>query len=800
MARIYPSPISPATLSTAERNLYKLFQKNLPDEFTVFHSVAWIARDIHSGASDGEADFVIAHPEFGILILEVKGGAIQLEQTTGYWSSTDQAGVKHRIKDPFEQARKSTYALLNKLDGLASMRHFRWAVHYAIAFPDIVVNERLMLRPDTPRAIIIDKTNLPQIEKALINIYNYWGTQHKKRVLVGTSGINALTDFLAPKWNLQFTLARAFEDENSQIKTLTEQQFILLDFLSRHRRATIVGGAGTGKTMLAIEKARRLAKEGFEVLFVCFNRNLADWIEESVASEKRITATTFHSLAWKAVGWANLQNTSQDDEPADLLLQAIDEMDWRFDAIIVDEAQDFQEDWWLPLESLLREDESGILYVFFDDNQRIYVDRLSVPIEGEPFNLTINCRNTQTIHKTLAQYGDSTTRCDGPAGRTIDILPLTGKPEAALKTALLQLVNTEGIDPSHMIVLTPRAKDKSGWKEGQKLGTLNLTWNLKRKSKNTIHVSTIHSFKGLERPVVILTEMDHSWNDELVYVGLSRARNHVLVLGVLPQPRQTHDQPVQPPEAEPVPQITIAEPVHKEKPTMSTRKRPGGELAARPLHFIWIADCSGSMSGDKITTLNFAVKEAIPHMQKVADENPNAQVLVRAIRFSSGAQWHIAQPTPIADFKWVDLKTNGVTDMGRALSLVAEQLRIPPMTERALPPVLVLISDGQPTDNFNQGLSELMAQPWGKKAVRVAIAIGEDADSDVLQKFIGHPEITPLQANNPEALVRHIKFVSTVVLQSASSPASQMTDASGTMTNVVIPQPIADPIDGNEVW
>ena len=96
--------------------------------------------------------------------------------------------------------------------------------------------------------------------------------------------------------------------------------------------------------------------------------------------------------------------------------------------------------------------------------------------------------------------------------------------------------------------------------------------------------------------------------------------------------------------------------------------RPGGELATRPLHFIWIADCSGSMAVDgKIQSLNTAIKEAIPHMQDVADENPNAQVLVRAVRFSDGAQWHVSQPTDIADFKWDDLDAGGVTAMGRAL-------------------------------------------------------------------------------------------------------------------------------------
>ena len=226
-----------------------------------------------------------------------------------------------------------------------------------------------------------------------------------------------------------------------------------------------------------------------------------------------------------------------------------------------------------------------------------------------------------------------------------------------------------------------------------------------------------------------------------------------------------------------------------------------GELSSRPLHFIWMCDCSGSMSIDgKIQALNNAIRDTIPLMQKEADDNPNAQVLVRAITFSSGAQWHIAQATPIQDFKWTqDLTANGVTDMGKALSMVADQLKMPPMTDRALPPVLVLISDGQPTDDFKGGLDKLMAQPWGKKAVRIAIAIGADADPDPLTKFMGHSELRPLQANNPDGLVKLIKWVSTVVLKAASSPASQIDGNSGG-SNVPIPQVPQVVTSNTDVW
>src|SRR5947209_6113345 len=203
---------------------------------------------------------------------------------------------------------------------------------------------------------------------------------------------------------------------------------------------------------------------------------------------------------------------------------------------------------------------------------------------------------------------------------------------------------------------------------------------------------------------------------------------------------------------------------------------PRSGLSGRPLHFFLLADCSGSMAANgKIQALNQAVREALPHMRKAADDNPQAQVLVRALKFSSGAQWCTPRPTPVADFAWTDLTAGETTDLGAALKMVAAELQSPPMPPRALPPVLVLITDGEPTDDWKTGLKALMDQPWGRKAVRIAIAIGDDANPDVLQKFIGSGagELKLLQANNPEALVHYIKWASTQVVNAVASPPSQ---------------------------
>ena len=191
---------------------------------------------------------------------------------------------------------------------------------------------------------------------------------------------------------------------------------------------------------------------------------------------------------------------------------------------------------------------------------------------------------------------------------------------------------------------------------------------------------------------------------------------------------------------------------------------PGAAIPTRPLHFFFLVDCSGSMSNKgKIQALNNAVREVIPHLRQEAAYNTNATILVSAIKFSGGAQWHIPTPTPVHQLRWQDLGATPieeeVTDMGAAFLLLAEQLRALANT-RGLPPVLVLMSDGEPTDDWESGLRVLMQEPWAKHAIRVAFAIGSDAKLGPLQKFINDPERQPLQANNPEGLVRLIVCVS----------------------------------------
>lgn len=202
-------------------------------------------------------------------------------------------------------------------------------------------------------------------------------------------------------------------------------------------------------------------------------------------------------------------------------------------------------------------------------------------------------------------------------------------------------------------------------------------------------------------------------------------------------------------------------------------ERPGSALAARPLHFFIIADCSGSMAADgKMQALNNAIRETLPHLIDVANQNPHAALLVRSIAFSSGARWHIEEPTPVDRLEWVDLSTGGYTDLGAALDLLAPQLAPEAMDARALAPALLLISDGMPTDDYRAALGRFLDEPVGRRAVRMAVGIGRDADIEVLERFVGSNEQGVLTANNPEQLVRLIRWASTHASRVASNLAT----------------------------
>lgn len=230
-----------------------------------------------------------------------------------------------------------------------------------------------------------------------------------------------------------------------------------------------------------------------------------------------------------------------------------------------------------------------------------------------------------------------------------------------------------------------------------------------------------------------------------------------------------------------------------------------GEVAKRNLHFFWLLDRSGSMYGQKIATLNTAIQEAVAAVKNALAAHSEINVLMSAIVFSDTAGWHIGpEPVSLDAFKWQDLTADGCTATSQAINLLCNELDVEKMSRRAVPPVCILISDGFCTDSpaeYQASIDRLNKLPWGKKAVRLVIAVGQDSEYDEaeLLKFTNHKEVGVLKAETPEELVNYIKWASTTASLSASMSKSRsdlgnMEQAEGgnvVLTAAAPPEPIA---------
>ncbi|HAS72809.1 MAG TPA: tellurium resistance protein [Clostridiales bacterium UBA8960] len=214
-----------------------------------------------------------------------------------------------------------------------------------------------------------------------------------------------------------------------------------------------------------------------------------------------------------------------------------------------------------------------------------------------------------------------------------------------------------------------------------------------------------------------------------------------------------------------------------------------GKMGNRDLHLFFIIDASDSMSyGGKVETLNNAIREAIPHIRAIARE-AEGSTKVHALSFSTGARW-LKKNVDIRDFTWDNISTKGVTDMGRGFEMLAEKLTSDFQGERGYQPVMILLSDGMPTDDYEAGLKKLKATKWGGKAIRISIAIGSETDVDVLQEFIGDSfrgELKPLKAKNASELKNYIRWASTAATNASINPMKGMLPPPPTMeTDLVV--------------
>lgn len=560
MAKMYPEEIRTDTASPAERDLYRLFQEQLPDDYHVMHGVRWTTHRKTLHNRQGEADFVIINKRTGVLFLEVKGGRPELRN--GTWYSVSGKGEESRLeRGPAEQASDSMHALMARARRTESTKHYvrQYRYQHAVAFPDITARGENW-GSDSIQEIIVDSTDRHDLERAILRVAGEIPPDDQ----ASDEAISALVKLYQPDTRVKRPgFASEMFSSAMRIEQLTDEQYAVIDSLHHQNQLAIPGVAGSGKTLLAIRKAEFLAQSGFRVLLTCFNNPLGSWLRERVYRHANVPPGSVRVANVDAL-FSQLIDESGLDRPAkqavrnenhffdvtlpEFIFDHADQITERFDAIIVDEGQDFAPAKWTALQALMSDPVDGIFYIFFDSEQGIYRKAHQFPVRVSDVALMRNCRNTDPIYQILLRYYPGK---DWPLSSEVrGIVPeVTGTSRSethkSLQMLFNKLFNSEGIPTSEAIILTCAGKSKSTLEENDKIGKFKLTWD-KPKRPDQVQVETVFRFKGLERAIVMLIpELEHrqmaDW-DQLMYVGVSRATQHLVVVGELPEPRRTPDE------------------------------------------------------------------------------------------------------------------------------------------------------------------------------------------------------------------------------------------------------------------
>jgi hypothetical protein len=550
MARFIPDVAPEDIVHDSERVVYEAL-RGLPAGFVVLHSFPWLrpARDLAAEPlREGEADFVILHPGRGLLVLEVKGGKPELMGRT--WSR----GGKE-LRDPFDQARRSRYALLDAIEERTRKRLNRAMLTHGdvVVFPHVKFTGSLPLNSD-PR-VLVDALALDALPAKIEEAFKAW-TRSETRL--SPSQFTDLLDALMPKLRLMRCAGAEVGAEHHRIVQVTLDQRATLLGLLENERVLVEGTAGSGKTLLALEFALSLADRGERVLFLCFNRHLCAWLQEQAKYDLRahragalLEIATFHACARRLAKRANVnfdvpsinEQAFWDNEVPLIMEQALEVLRARgqaeaFDAVVVDEAQDFAPDWWVTIESLSRAGQAGRLYTFLDLNQSLRGTAKLPPVSlPTRFRLTTNCRNTKAIARSGALLARIEVRLlpGSPLGEAPAVRrAASAAAEAGLVLAEARQLLLQGIKPQQLVLIGAATQAKGSLAKHEEVEGIPfiddaVDW---RRGAGVL-VTTARAFKGLEADVVIaygLGGFGPLFTQTDLYVAWTRARHRLLLV------------------------------------------------------------------------------------------------------------------------------------------------------------------------------------------------------------------------------------------------------------------------------
>lgn len=540
-------------LRAAEIGIYETLKRQLPSRYRLYYSSPWLGTEPDGSEREGEADFVVASAETGFLVIEVKGGAIGRDRGTGAWHSVDRWGSRHAIKNPVAQASGGKHELLRRLREMPTMRNRFISAGIAVIFPHSTGGE-LLDGLDTPREKFALREDMPKLgDWVRAHLDGNMGDHGQP---IGPEGLAALDHLLAHGFQLRLPLASSLESDDRHVMVATTEQCELLRSLEEHRRAAIAGVAGSGKTVLAVHKATELAEANASarVLLTCFNVPLGEHLKRLTAGHRNIVAGSFHQICAAVATEAGVEipNTKDAKElfgeayPTALVSAVCERPELAFDAVIVDEAQDFSDLWLASLEQTIASADSSF-WVFYDDNQRLYERRgaLEKRFPGPPFRLKRNVRNPKPVFERLFPLlGSTVATSAGPEGRPVEeiVVPDDRQMPAVLTRLVTQLVEKDQVEPAEIAVLGATSERLAELCPNSRFGRVQ-TCDAEQPVRGRVCLDTIRRFKGLERSVIILVDpADIAGADELQYVGLSRPTGHLILFGTRMPKMETYDE------------------------------------------------------------------------------------------------------------------------------------------------------------------------------------------------------------------------------------------------------------------
>ncbi len=504
--------------------------KKLPFPWQHFSGVEWRTQR-KEGESLGETDLIVFHPQHGIIVFEIKAGAVLIREGIWYYST----GTEMKYS-PFSQARRNRFALIEKLSTKLSQDTIKQlTITHAVWFPEVNWNAALPGTEAPSRSFLLDRNSLAKTEADLLKLFS---EANPNPTPWNKSQQQTLKDLLTPSCELLVPLAVQVDQSLQSLHQATEQQISTLRILRTSSRLLVEGGAGSGKTLLAASLAKEHAHQGKQVLFTCFNKQLSLHLKACLADIQGITVINFHELVRQQCAQTKIdyivpvdiqaQKAFFGEGAADLLLAATEQSGPCFDTLIVDEGADFHPTWWLALETLGNPNFSW--YCFYDKQQAIYQMHWEPPFQANPMPLDINLRNPKPIGLMASKISGFAMPAQFQTEQGIEpsIQYASDFNEMALqiKECLRQLIKKESIQPEQITILAPykHTNQKSVWSSGLKEVQLNT--ELATPQAGKIRIGTIQGFKGLESDVILLVGIDQLANThkELLYVGSTRAK------------------------------------------------------------------------------------------------------------------------------------------------------------------------------------------------------------------------------------------------------------------------------------